>query len=537
MLSLLLLAAGGLEVADLVVVNGKVWTDGHLTANTFVAIKGDRIVGIGKTPGKWISKGTQVIDAKQHWVLPGMIDAHTHIAESCVEFINDLRMEKLTSKADFVAKVGSWTKKIPQGEWVLGRGWSVESYPDKSAPTKDWIDEVTKGHPAMFTRMDGHSVLVNSAALAKAKITKDGPPDPPGGKIERDPVTHEPTGLLTDNATDLVQTPAPTPAQYDRTLPLTVAEANRFGVTSVGDIAGLLAEAAWKRYMKRADRSIRVSLYRHAPTPASIRSGFKPSPAPDWFEARGVKLYMDGSLGSRSAAMLEPFSKPLNTQPKDWKGLNMPGAGNGTYAKILAAAAERDVQVIVHAIGDAANREVLDLMEPVPNLRKLRFRVEHVQHLHPSDIARFSALGVIPSMQPYHKADDGRYCEELIGTPRSRTSYAFKDLVNSGAALAFGSDFPVVTINPWVGVATAVTGRIVTGKIWMPHQNITLDQALDSYTRRAAYANKMETRVGRLAPGYLADVLILDRALDPKGSNVASTMPSHVIVGGRVVVN
>ena len=194
------------------------------------------------------------------------------------------------------------------------------------------------------------------------------------------------------------------------------------------------------------------------------------------------------------------------------------------------------MQVITHAIGDQANHDILDLYSELPDIQKRRFRVEHAQHLETQDIPRFHQLGVIASMQPFHKADDGQYAEEVIGVERCKTSYAFRDILKTGGILAFGSDFGVVTINPWVGIETAVTGRISTGKLWMPHENITLDQALNAYTRDAAYSMFMENEIGRISPGYHADFVILDRKLNPDGSNVGRAKPAFVFVEGKELV-
>ena len=245
---------------------------------------------------------------------------------------------------------------------------------------------------------------------------------------------------------------------------------------------------------------------------------------------------MDGSLGSRTAWMLAPYTKPLPDQ-KSPTGLPRPGFSDGTYERGIREAAAANLQVIVHAIGDRANREILSLFEKAaPNLNGRRFRVEHAQHLTAEDIKRFGKLGVIPSMQPYHKADDGRYCEEVIGTARSRTSYAYRDLLNSGAQLAFGSDWPVVGDNPWLGIETAVTGKVLTGKTWMTHENITLNEALIAYTSAGAYAMKRENDLGQIKEGYCADFQILNASPFAKGVDFTKLHPDTLYVGGRKVL-
>ncbi len=496
--------------ADLLVVNAKIWTDGALTQNSVLGVRAGKIVYVGKSTQGLRGPKTQVLDAKGRLLTPGIIDAHTHLARAGVGFKYGLDLRVATSKAQFIELVRKKVTTLPAGAWLSGRGWSTESYTVKETPHRNWIDAVTGDRPAVLTRMDGHSLLANSAALKLAGISKDGPADPPGGSIERDPKTGEPTGILVDAAMPLIQTPGATREQLREGLKAVVAEANRFGVTAVGDIMDPLAVATVREYAANPNRTIRFGVYLQSESPLVVGLAKQAKPIPGWFEPRGIKLYMDGSLGSRSAFMAAPFTKPLPTQPADWRGLPRIGATNGQYASLIKQAADANLQVITHAIGDQANKDALDLYGRVPNLAQRRFRIEHAQHLLPSEIGRFAKLGVIPSMQPFHKADDGRYCDDVIGKARSESSYTFKDLIKSGAKLTFGSDFPVVTIDPWIGIHTAVTGEILGGSVWMPQQNISFDQALDAYTRTSAYSIFREKDLGRLVPGYQADFVIVD---------------------------
>jgi predicted amidohydrolase YtcJ len=332
-----------------------------------------------------------------------------------------------------------------------------------------------------------------------------------------------------------VKPPPPSDAEATAGLDAVIEEAHRYGVTCSSEIIDGSLLPVWQAYASRPSRSFRAALFFRAPNPETVAEVKRIPEVPHWLMPRGVKLFMDGSLGSRSAYMATPFTTPLPTQPAGWRGIEKPGAKDGTYRRIIDAAAAANIQVIVHAIGDQANHDILDLFAATPEIEHRRFRIEHAQHLLPDDIPRFGQLGVIASMQPYHKSDDGRYCEEVIGTPRSMTSYAYADLRRTGARLAFGSDFDVVTINPWVGMATAVTGRISTGKVWMPHENIPLGAALDAYTRGGAFAMFMEDDLGRLAPDYRADFLILDRNPKPDGSDLGLVHPSAVYVEGKAV--
>ena len=537
MLLMALVLLNSYPTADLIVENGRIWTDGHLTRFTSVAVKDGKFEAIGKSLSQYDGPSTKHINARGNWIGPGIIDSHTHIAEECVSFVSSLDLHAAKSKEEFIQLVRDQTAKLTPTQWITGSGWSAESYPEKEVPSKEWIDPVTGGHPAILSRMDGHSVLLNSAALRAAGITKDGPPDPPGGRIERDPITHDPTGIIEEGALRLVHPPVPDAATADAALMATIAEAHRYGVTASSDIVNVLAIGSWQRYMKRPDRNFRVALYLRASMPQSVEVVAKLPGIEGWMEPRGIKLFMDGSLGSRTAYMAKPFTTPLPSQPKDWRGIPRTGVADGTYKKVIAAAAKSNIQVITHAIGDQANHDILDLYAELPDIKKRRFRVEHAQHLEPQDIPRFSQLGVIASMQPFHKADDGLYAEKVIGTERCKSSYAYRDILRTGGTLAFGSDFDVVTINPWVGMETAVTGRISTGKSWMTHENITLDQALDAYTRQAAYSMFMENEIGRIAPSYRADFVILDRRLKADGSNVGSTRPAFVFVEGKELAN
>lgn len=254
-----------------------------------------------------------------------------------------------------------------------------------------------------------------------------------------------------------------------------------------------------------------------------------------FFKGKGFKAYMDGSLGSHTAYMRAPFTENPPDKP-DWRGVPMPGALDGTYAKNFKAASEANLQCIVHAIGDEGNHLLLNLLEQhVSNLKAARARSEHAQHLLPSDIKRFADLGVIASMQPYHKADDGRYAEKHIGAERCHSSYAYKMLLDAGAKIAFGSDWPVVDINPFLGMEAAVTGRILTGTIWEPQNNISVDQALRAYTSDAAFSAFEEKEVGRIATGYRADFVVLNKSPWAPGVDWKSIKPTLVYVEGKQV--
>lgn len=522
--------------ADFAIVNGKIWSDGARQKADCIAVSKGRITYVGSVLGLKLSKSTKVIDAKGRLVIPGIIDSHTHLMEGGDGLIDQLDLRGAKSKEDFIRLVKEFSAKLAKGQWVIGHSWSAESWPGKEQPTKEWIDEATGGRPAILGRMDGHSALVNSEALRRAKITKDGPKDPDGGVIDRDLATGEPTGMLRERAAGLILVPPASEQTVYRGFLEAVKQANRMGVTGAADIAGPTRIKLYQRYATSPVPTFRIGFYSRTDSwPFALQSLASAKKVAGWFQPNGVKAYMDGSLGSRTAFMHAPFTTPLPHQPKDWRGLPMPGATNGTYAREFLEAARQGYQVIVHAIGDQANHDVLNLFATVPDIQSRRFRIEHVQHLLPEDYPRFAQLGVIASLQPYHKADDGRYCEEVIGAARSESSYAFKSLLQHRARMVFGSDWPVVTINPWEGIQAAVTGKIMTGKVWMPHQSISFDQALDAYTRGAAYGIFMEKEVGSLKKGYRADMMILDQDPYRPGTDFAKIRPTALWVEGRQV--
>lgn len=521
--------------ADLVVENATLWTNGKTTENAVIAVRSGRFVHVGKANPSLIGPQTERVDAKGAFVMPGIIDSHAHFMRGGIR-LTQLALAESKSKADFLKRIEDWAKQTPAGKWIIGFGWSAESWPEKTQPTKEWLDPITGDHPTALYRMDGHSVLVNSAALKLHGITKEGPKSPEGGSIDRDPATGEPTGLLRETAMGLLtKIPATTSEDQAAGYEKAIAMANGLGITGVSEI-GSSGHLNLYRHYAGEEPTMRVSLYLGAGTWTNeVTAALEFAPVQGWLAVKGLKGYADGTLGSRTAYMFEAFTKPLADQASP-TGLPRPGFIDGTYARGIREAADADLQVIMHAIGDRANSDTLTLYEKnAPGLERRRFRIEHSQHLTAKDIRRYGPLGVIASLQPYHKADDGRYCEEIIGTPRSKTSYAFRELLDNGARLVFGSDWPVVTANPWLGIETAVTGRIMTGSIWMPHQNITVHEALKAYTVDGAYAMGREKEIGQIAEGYFADFIMLNESPFATAPNWKAMKPTKVWVNGRAL--
>jgi predicted amidohydrolase YtcJ len=400
------------------------------------------------------------------------------------------------------------------------------------------IDEVTPENPVFVSRLDGHMALANSVALKLAKVTR-GSTDPAGGTIVRDG-NGEPTGLLKDNAMSAVRAVIPSPSVEER---MTAAraglkEAARFGVTSFCDMSGGEAYEDLRAY-QRLDQSGELTSRVYLFTPLAayermVKSSIEKRFGSDRLRIGGLKGFADGSLGSSTAAFYEPFAgEPQN------RGLLMDGVADGAMRKWATDADAHNLHVAIHAIGDRANDEILKIFESIPKHREKRFRIEHAQHLNADLIKRFAADRVVASMQPYHAIDDGRWAETKIGPGRARGTYAFRSLLDAGALLTFGSDWTVAPLNPILGVYAAVTRRTIDGKNpngWIPEQKISVEQALRAYTSTNAWAMFAETSVGRIAPGFFADIVILsDDLFTIAPERIESVTVETTVFDGKVI--
>jgi predicted amidohydrolase YtcJ len=386
--------------------------------------------------------------------------------------------------------------------------------------------------------LDGHEALANAAAMRAAGVTKD-TPTPPGGEILHDARSGEPTGIFKDGALDLVgrAVPEPAPERRDSALARALAFAAPLGVTATAHMSASWADLASYRRLERAGRlTLRAALYLPLDAWRAVADTIRTRGAgDDWVKIGGVKGFMDGSAGSRTAYFFEPYADSAG-----YRGLlQHPEADMRTW---IGNADSAGLQVAVHAIGDRANAILLAIYDSVARAhgaRDRRFRVEHAQHLRPQEIPLFGTLGVIASMQPYHAIDDGRWVEQRIGPLRVKTTYAFRTLLDTGAKLAFGSDWTVAPLDPLLGVYAAVTRRTLDGKHpdgWVPEQKITLEEALHAYTAGNAYATFDERTRGVLAPGYDADIVVIDRNLFTVPPESLNTVRVAVtIVGGKVV--
>lgn len=521
--------------ADLVIENAVIWSDGRTGFAQFAAVVDGEFVYVGDRDESYIGSKTERIDAKGRVVIPGLIDSHVHMLSGGAS-LNQIHLRDAKDKADFIAKLKKWADDHPEQQWITGGRWSVESWDDKTEPTRFWLDEAVPDRPVFLSRMDGHSAVANSKAIGMAGLTKN-TKDPDGGRIVRDPNTGEPMGILRETAKGLVSRLIPGKSRSERASDLKQAMkyANSLGITSVSAITGTGSFAVYYQVAETDGFTVRFGMYPSMTRGnlERIKENFKTIPY--WLELKGVKVFMDGTLGSRTAYMREPF----NNNPADGKdnvGLLMPAAKDGSIANMAEQCAQNGLQLIGHAIGDMGNHVLIDFFKGAwSDVRSARPRLEHAQHLLAEDIPEIGRLGVITSYQPFHKADDGRYAEAYIGEERSNSSYAYKDVLNAGGVLAFGSDWSVVTLDPYVGIKAAVTGQTLAGNFWQTQNNISVMEALRAYTSSAAYAMFWENKIGKIAPGFKADFVILNSSpfgVDPEWRNMK---PVATYVDGKKV--
>ena len=523
--------------ASLVVTDARVWTgDPDMPWAEAVASDGEKIVAVGSNDdvAEWIGTDTEVISVAGSMLVPGMIDTHVHFVTGG-SGLASVQLRDAATPEEFVSRIGTFAETLEPGEWILNGNWDHENWGGE-LPRRDWIDAVTPNNPVWINRLDGHMALANSLALENAGVDADSP-DIEGGEIVRDEAG-SPTGVLKDNAMGLVDTAVPEPgeAQLDREVAAAMEYVASNGVTSVHDMAGWDSLAAYRRAKEKGELITRI----YSVVPLNDWQRLRDEVAAhgrgdQWLQIGGLKGFMDGSLGSHTAAFFEPF-----TDAPDDRGLLVNDLDD--MSSWISGADGAGLQVMVHAIGDRAIRDLLDIyLEVVEENgeRDRRFRIEHAQHIHPDDIERFRAQDVIASMQPYHAIDDGRWAEKVIGPERAETTYAFRSLIESGARVSFGSDWFVAPPTPLDGIYAAVTRRTLDGANpdgWVPQQKVTVEQALKAYTSDAAYASYEENIKGALKPGMLADFVLLDRDITAiPAEEIAATKVLKTVVGGRIV--
>lgn len=496
-----------------------------------------RIKQVLRRGDKRPDKPTYKLDGKGRFMVPGLIDSHGHVMGLGFAALT-LDLSDTRSLAEALDKISAYARANPDRPWILGRGWNQELWPEKRFPTAAELDAVVPDRPVWLTRVDGHAGWANSRALAAGGVTASSK-DPAGGKIERIVPGGKPAGVLIDTAMDLIHAKVPPPRPEDRDLALAKAQDILLsrGVTGIADMGTSIED--WQAFRRAGDSGtlkVRIMAYAAGTEQMALIGG--PGPSPWLYEDRlrlnGVKLYVDGALGSRGASLKAPYADAPGT-----KGLRIT---NDTQLKNLMSRAALDkFQVAIHAIGDEANMAVLSAIEDMADTYggDRRWRIEHAQVVDPADIARFGKHGIIASMQPVHQTSDREMAEKRLGPGRLAGAYAWKTIQASGARIAFGSDVPVEVADPWAGWAAAISRTGPDGAPaggWQPQERISREEAFAAYTVNGAYAGFAEGRFGRLVPGERADFLFIDR--DPFLATPAELRATQVIevwVNGRKV--
>jgi predicted amidohydrolase YtcJ len=532
------------EPATVIIHNAQVYTAaqaGQATAEA-VAIRGDRIVQVGSNRAALDLRGpqTRVIDARNGTLLPGLQDSHGHFTGLGAS-LQVLRLRGTTSYEQIVEMVRTRAATARPGEWIEGRSWDQNDWVIKDWPSHQALTDAAPRNPVYLTRVDGHATLVNKMAIEAAGISRS-TPDPPGGRIIRDPAG-DALGVLIDSAQNLVASKIPEPnrAQLEDRILLADEQTRKLGLTMVHDAGTTPAVVeAYRRLIDAGKLKTRLYVMLRGPL-SMLEPEFKKGPlinhANHRLSVRAIKIGADGALGSRGAALLEPYSDEPDT------GGLMTTPPDEIYAQ-TAAASRAGFQTCIHAIGDRGNRVTMDVFERVqrelPGARELRMRNEHAQILDAAEIPRFAKLNVIASMQPTHATSDMPWVPARIGPDRMREgAYVWKRLLASGVVLASGSDFPVEEPNPMLGFYAALTRQDPAGQPhggWMPEERLTREETLKSFTWSAAYAAHGEKDLGSLEVGKLADMVLLDKnvmIIEPK--EILSTQVKLTIVGGEIV--
>ena len=568
MKALILLAALSVPAAaqdcahpQLMVINGNI-----LTGKNLLTPNPERVTALVINQGKITFAGTDaavrampcqsmnILDLHGAFAMPAFNDAHTHLAEAGRQKTT-VDLDGTTSVADMQSRIKSFAANVPAGQWVTGAGWDHTKWPSKTLPSRQDLDAVTAGHPALFGRTDGHILVANTAALAAAGITST-TTAPAGGQIDHDP-QGTPTGIIRDTAMSLItkHVPPPTPDQRRTYLELAIHDVLAHGVTSIQDYSSWEDFLTLEQMEHENNLKLRVSEWLTFGDPIETlkkQQAHHPQDDPLLHTAM-LKGFMDGSLGSRTAALLAPYSD-------DAANSGLPRYDQKTLDKMTAERSEAGFQIGFHAIGDRANNMALTAFERsdvsrmklmksiLPQLQKSvgasmtvtldeRNRIEHAQVLSPRDFDRFAKSHVIASMQPSHLLSDMNWATDRLGTTRAPYAYAWKSFLDHGVTLAFGTDYPVEGISPFRGLYAATTRMNEAGTAtYQPQERLTIQQAIYAYTQAPAYAQKEEKLKGKLEPGYLADFVVLDRDITTASpQDLLHTTVVRTLLGGETV--
>jgi len=522
------------QFADKIYYNGNIWTGNPNRPNAeFIAVVGESIIGVGSNHKSFKGSDTELIDLDGQFVVPGFMDSHTHFISGGFQLMS-INLRNVAGKDEFISQVEDYVKNIPSGQWVRGGDWDHEMWGGK-LPSKEWIDAFTQDNPALLSRLDGHMALANSKALELAGVSKE-TLDPPGGSIERD-TQGEPTGILRDEAMGLIwpMIPESSPDEMDTALEKSMKYAASLGITQVHDMCNWDDLETYVRNKEKLSlRIYALPYYTHWNKHKAFveEHGY----GDNNLRWRGIKAMMDGSLGSRTAWMHTAYKDDPNT-----KGLVV-SADTLELRNVLREADESGIQFAIHAIGTRANEWILDefkAIEEENGKRDRRSRVEHAQHLLPKDILRFYHDGVIASMQPAHLYDDAAWAHKRVEDDILKGTYAFNSLIKSKAVLTFGSDWNVASLDPLMGIYTAVTRHSRDENNpngWYADEIISVEDALRCYTINAAYAGFQEDKLGTLETGKLADFVVLSndlREINP--DDILNTKVVRTVVDGKDV--
>jgi predicted amidohydrolase YtcJ len=550
--------------ADVILTNAQIETmDAAHEWASAVAIRGESIVSVSYiTPGSadvqsksgadtpdikpWLAPSTRIINMHGAFVMPGFNDAHVHIGQSALTKLA-IDFTGVQSLAEFQRRIRAATKDHATGEWITGFGWDQTLWPGRRDPTRADLDAVSTAYPMFFARVDGHVAIANSLALKIAGVTQN-TPQPPTGHIVRDAQTNEPTGLLQeDGATNLVfsKIAAPSAAERRRGIELVLADAARDGITSLQDCSYLEISRdvsfskenflIYQQLREEGKLTARITEWLDFTMPISKLEALRSEwgSTDPWLKTGALKAFLDGSLGSRTAALFAPYSDA----PSTFGLLHM------DEVQLAPMAIERDragFQLAFHAIGDRANHVALDTFAAVAAAngpRDRRDRVEHAQVVAPEDFARFGQLNIVASMQPSHLLDDERWASNRLGAERSRDAYAWRTMEKDGVHLAFGTDHPVEPLNPLRGIYACVTRELPQGSAsWQPQESLPMKDCLRAYTAGSAYAEFEEKRKGTIAPGMFADLVVYKANLNQIPTrDLLTTKVMMTIAGGRIV--
>jgi len=530
--------------ADLIVTNARIYTMDPTcpTAEAF-AVRDGKFVAVGTVAEIDAHRGpqTDVLDLNGAPVLPGLCDAHIHFTHYALS-LQQIQIFEVPSLEEMLQRVATKAAATPQGQWLTGWGWNQTLWDEPRFPTRQDLDRVAPDHPVLLREKSGHSAVVNTVALQVAGLD-DNTANPAGGELVRD-ATGALTGMLLESpAISLVDAiiPETTDEELDAAVLMAQENAHRFGLVAVHDLDGKRGFGTFQRLRNRGQLKLRaVTHIAMDQLPSAIGVGLRAGLGDEWLRVGGLKLFADGALGPRTAAMIEPYEN----EPENY-GITV--VDKEEMLEMASKASAAGMPTVIHAIGDRANHDVLDVFAAVRAQEEAagiprsmrRHRIEHVQLIHPKDLPRLAALDVIASVQPIHATQDMNNVDAFWGK-RGDLAYAFRQLLDSGARMAFGSDAPVETPNPFVGIHAAITRRRGDGYPneagWHPNEKLTVAEAVAGYTMGAAYAESLEHLMGSIAPGKYADFVVPDRDIftcDPM--TIHETQVILTVVGGDTV--